>query len=109
MPFDLEAVRDLFTFVIAGIAVVSAVYVSRNMAVINNYKATVESQEKRIEALERDNFELKAEVERLKGREEGHQLAAKLWVEAVALAGLCAKEDCDHRVLPRPTSIQRGM
>jgi len=83
------------------IAIVGAAYVALNKAALENYKATVESQNARITALAKDNNDLRERVTKLEGVNDGYALATELFAEAVARSGICAKAwDCEERVIP---------
>ena len=106
MTLDIAAFRDLVTLFLAVIAASSAIYVARNKALIDNYRATVESQEKRIASLEHEVASQREQIAELRGVNEGYQLAAELYMEAVAKAGICGIAwKCDEREIPMPERV----
>ena len=94
------------------IAVIGVIYVAMNKAAIDNYRVTIDSQEKRLAAQESEITELKAEhadssrrLDELEGtllsQEQGYKSAMTIFATAVANAGICAVAwDCSNRVLP---------
>jgi predicted RNase H-like nuclease (RuvC/YqgF family) len=96
------------TLIAALTAILSALYIARNKAALENYRVTVESQEKRLKVqdddiagLKEDNTELKRRLDELAGERQGYEFAAEVFARAVANAGICAIAwDCGDRVLP---------
>ena len=99
----MDTLLNILGIVGGIVAFAGVVYLALNKAALENYKATVDSQEKRIAALIVENHELTCRVERLEGEKDGYALAARLFVEAVTTAGVCAVAwTCDDRVIPEP-------
>lgn len=97
----------------AAIAVLAGViYIARNKGIVDNYKATVDSQNARIKAQDDEITELKADhadsTRRLddleaatESQKQGYEFAMTVFATAVANAGICAVAwDCSNRVLP---------
>lgn len=101
---ELSAVIDYAALLAALIAVVSAAYIAWNKAIIENYKATVESQEKLLRAQAVEITALKERVDKLEGQKEGYEFAVEAFAKAVANSGICdIAWQCRQRVLPRVT------
>lgn len=106
MMLDFAAARDIIMLFLAITAGMSAVYLARNKALLENYRATVESQEKRIASLEHDVASQREQIAELRGVNEGYQLAAELYMEAVAKAGICGIAwKCEDREIPMPERV----
>ena len=103
MTWTFNNVMDVLSFAIALVALVGIFYIARAKAVLNNYRALADSQERRIRTLIDEMEQMKKEVCELKVRDEAHRDAARIYIEAVASSGVCAiAPHCPQRVIPKP-------
>lgn len=103
----VKLVMDIAGLVGGLAALVAIVYIALNRGLVENYKATVESQNARISSLVDENTGLRERVAKLEGERDGYELAAKLMVEAITTAGICAKAwHCQDRIIPTPKTAE---
>ena len=97
---NFETILDGAAVIAAIIALIGVIYIAMNKAALDNYRATVDSQDARIKALTLDKEDLRCRISKLEGVKDGYELASELMVKAVLAAGVCAIVDCPNRQAP---------